>query len=230
MRRVLFKVSGEMLAGEAQSGLDPTTLARLAAECVALRDEGVELALVVGGGNLFRGIAGAASGMDRSRADQMGMLATTINALALADALRRAGGRARVLSAFELPRMVELFNAEAARAYLADGEILIFSGGTGNPYFTTDSAAALRAAEIGAGLLLKGTKVDGVYSADPLKHPEAERFNHLSYQDCLSRQLRVMDQAAFSLCAESGVQIRVFQMAPGQLRRAVEGEIGTLIG
>lgn len=208
--RVLIKLSGEALMGNREYGLDPAMLAEVAGDLIATRQEiGAELALVVGGGNIFRGMAGAAKGMNRSTADQMGMLATVINALALQDALITAGATVLVQSALAMPQVAAGFNRQTAMAALASGQMVIFAGGTGNPFFTTDTAAALRAAEIQADLLLKATKVDGIYDADPKKIANAKRFDRLSYDEALRRDLKVMDATAFTLCREVSLPIMV---------------------
>lgn len=229
--RILLKISGEAL-GKGDSALDPATLDRVASEIAEARKAGAELALVVGGGNIFRGLQGSASGMkSRCRADQMGMLATVINALALQDALEKQGVPVTVMSGLEVPRAVETFTEREARRRLSQGEVLIFAGGTGNPFFTTDTAAALRAAEIGADRLCKATKVDGIYDADPVKHPEARRFETITCEECLERHLAVMDQTAFSLCRENHIGIVVCALhEPGNIVRVARGEsVGTLV-
>ncbi len=230
-RRVLLKLSGEALQGGQGSGIDPQVLARVAGELAQVRRSGVELGVVLGGGNIFRGVAGAAQGMDRATADQMGMLATVINGLALRDALTRAGVEARLMSAVEVGGAVERFARERALRHLEKGRVVIFAGGTGNPFFTTDTAAALRALEIGAQCLLKGTQVDGVYDRDPRKDPAARRFPRISYQEVLERGLRVMDGAAVALAQEGRLPVVVFDMhREGNILRVVKGEeIGTLV-
>jgi len=227
-KRVLLKVSGE---GLGESGFDAAAVRALASEIAALAASGVETAVVVGAGNLVRGRDLPADLVDRTTADAAGMLATTANALVLADALRGARARARVLTAVAMPEVAEAFTAERARALLADGEVVLLAGGTGRPYFTTDTAAALRALEVGAGVLLKATTVDGVYDRDPRKHPSAKRFVRLSFDEALERRLGVMDLTAFTLCRENGLPVVVFALAPGALRRAAAGEpVGTRIG
>lgn len=229
--RVLLKLSGEALMGEGPQGIRREVLERIAGELKAVGDSGVQLAVVVGGGNIFRGVAPAAAGMDRVRADYMGMLATVINALALEDALRRQGAGVRVQSAIELRSMVEPYARERALRHLQKGRILIFAGGTGNPFFTTDTAASLRALEIDAEILLKATRVDGVYSKDPLQHADARRYEALTYDQALEQRLGVMDAAAIALCRERGLPIRVFDIGkPGSALRIVLGENeGTLV-
>ncbi len=229
--RILYKISGEAL-GQGQNALDPATLTQVAAELVEAHNVGAEIAVVVGGGNIFRGLKGSASGMkSRCRADQMGMLATVINALALQDAIEKQGAAVTVMSGLEVPKAVEPFSERNARKLLSQGEILVFAGGTGNPFFTTDTAAALRAAEIGADRLCKATKVDGIYDADPVKHPEAHKFDHLTCEECLERQLAVMDQTAFSLCRENNIGIVVCALhEAGNIVRVAKGEsVGTLV-
>ncbi|ADH85672.1 UMP kinase [Desulfurivibrio alkaliphilus] len=230
-RRVLLKLSGEALMGDQSHGIKPEVLDYLAGEIRAVTAAGVETGLVVGAGNIFRGMAGSASGMDRSTADNMGMLATVINALALHDALERHGVAARVLSALAMPTVCEPFSRQKAFHHLAKGRVVIFAAGTGNPYFTTDTAAMLRALEIRADLVCKATRVDGVYDQDPLRNPNAVRFDHLSFQEVLSRQLKVMDSAAISLAMDNAMPIMVFDMmVAGNMRQAVSGkQVGTLI-
>jgi uridylate kinase len=231
-RRVLLKLSGEALAGPAGHGVDPTVLSRFAREIGEARALGAEIGTIIGGGNFIRGATAAASGMDRTAADQMGMLATVMNAMALRDALEAEGVATRVLSALLVQGVVEPYIHRRAMKHLESGEVVIFAGGTGNPYFSTDTAAALRALEVQAAVLLKATKVDGVYDDDPAKNPAARRFETLSHMECLSRRLKVMDATAFSLCMENGLPILVFDATrPGNIRRAVGGEpIGTLVG
>ncbi len=229
-RRVLLKLSGEALQGDQDHGIDPETLGGVAEELMAVCAAGVQVAVVVGGGNMFRGLAGAASGMDRSRADSMGMLATVINCLALEDALLQRGQPARVLTA--LPAgTATLFSSREARARLDAGEVVLLAGGTGNPYFTTDTAAALRGLEVGASVLMKGTKVDGVYDKDPMVHDDAKRFDVISYTEVLDRQLQVMDLTAITLCRENDLPLLVFDMTrPGNIERVIKGElVGTRV-
>jgi uridylate kinase len=231
-RRVVLKLSGEAFAdAELGYGIDPTTVDRIAAEIAAVQAEGYEIAIVVGGGNIFRGLSAAAKDMDRANADYMGMLATVINALALRDALERAGAECRVQTAIVIQEVAEPYIRLRAIRHLEKGRIVIFAAGTGNPFFTTDTTAALRAAEIGADAVLKATKVDGIYTADPLIHPEAELLEELSYMHAISEQLGVMDTTAVTMCMENDLPIRVFNMTtPGNVAMAVRGEsIGTLV-
>jgi uridylate kinase len=231
MRRVLIKLSGEALAGERGHGLDEQVLAFVGRQLVPLRERGVQLGIVVGGGNFMRGVSSAASGVDRVRADHAGMLATVINALMLADALSRAGLPATVFSAVAMSTVAETFTTRAADARLCAGDICIFGGGTGHPFFSTDTAAALRAAEIGADLLIKATQVDGVYSADPKKDPDAQRFSRISFDEVLARRLGVMDMTAFSLCRERKLPVVVLAFDEVDvLRRLLDGEdVGTWV-
>ena len=230
-RRVLLKLSGEALMGDEDYGIDPKVITRLAREVMEAQQAGAEIALVIGGGNIFRGAGLAAGGMDRVTGDQMGMLATVINALAMQDALEKLGGKVRVMSALKINDVCEDYIRRRAIRHLEKGRIAIFAAGTGNPFFTTDSGAALRAIEIGADLLLKATKVDGVYDADPAKNPDATRFDTLTYDEALNRDLQVMDTAAFALARDSDLPLRIFDMGqPGQLLRILQGErIGTLV-
>jgi uridylate kinase len=226
-RRILLKLSGEALAGEQGYGIDPAVLERIAEEVRTVLAHGVGIAIVIGGGNIFRGLQASASGMDRASADYMGMLATVINGLALQNTLEKAGLMTRCQSAIDMPAVAEPYIRRRAIRHLEKGRIVIFAAGTGNPFFTTDTAAALRAVEIGAEVILKATKVDGVYSADPLQDPSAVRFDHLSYIEVLNRGLRVMDTTAISLCMENKLPIVVFNLnRPGNLHRVVMGEIG----
>ena len=230
-RRVLLKLSGEALMGDEDYGIDPKVLNRLAREVIEAREAGAEVALVIGGGNIFRGAGLAAGGMDRVTGDQMGMLATVINALAMQDALERLGAYARTMSALKINEVAEDYIRRRAIRHLEKGRIAIFAAGTGNPFFTTDSGAALRAIEIGADLLLKATKVDGVYDKDPKKHADATRYESLSYDDVIARDLQVMDTAAFALARDSDLPLRIFDMSqPGVLLQILRGEsIGTLV-
>ena len=229
-RRVLLKLSGEALEGDQGYGIDPLTLGGVADEIIEVCREGVQLAIVVGGGNMFRGLAGAASGMDRSSADSMGMLATVINCLALEDALLQRGQPARVLTALPAGTATP-FSSREAVARLEAGEVVLLAGGTGNPYFTTDTAAALRGLEVGASVLMKATKVDGVYDKDPAVHADATRFEVISYTEVLSRQLKVMDLTAITLCRENSLPLVVFNMTtPGNIKRVIQGEkVGTRV-
>ncbi|HCH61701.1 MAG TPA: UMP kinase [Deltaproteobacteria bacterium] len=228
-RRVLLKMSGEMLAGPGASGIDPATIQRFAREIGDVRAMGVEICVVVGGGNIFRGLAGASRGMDRAHADYMGMLATVINCLALQDALEQHGVYTRVMTAIAMDQIAEPYIRRRAVRHMEKGRVVLFAAGTGNPYFSTDTAAALRAAEIHAEIILKATKVDGVYDRDPEKHPDAKRFESLSYLEVLNRGLRVMDATAVSLCMDNDLPIVVFDLnVPGNVARVVCGEpIGT---
>src|SRR6185295_6596730 len=201
-KRILLKLSGEALMGAGGFGIDPATLERIASEVAEVRALGVEMAIVIGGGNIFRGLAASAHGMDRASADYMGMLATVMNSLALQDALERSNVNTRVLSAIEMQELCEPYIRRRAMRHLEKGRVVIFAAGTGNPYFTTDTAASLRAMEIHADVLMKATKVDGVYDKDPLKHPEAKKFHRLSYLEVLQRNLKVMDSTATALCRD----------------------------
>ena len=224
-KRVLLKVSGEALMGRREFGLDTDTLARIAADVTDVVAMGVEVCLVIGGGNIFRGISGAAGGMDRAQADYMGMLATIMNALGMQSVLERRGVPTRVQSAIPMSTVCEPYIRRRAERHMEKGRVVIFAAGTGNPFFTTDTAAALRAAEMNCDLLLKGTQVDGVYSADPRKDPAAVRFDKLTYLDVLSKDLAVMDAAAISLARENGLPIIVFNMhAPGSFAAVLRGE------
>ena len=230
-RRILLKLSGEALMGDEDYGIDPKVLTRIAREVIEAREAGAEVALVIGGGNIFRGAGLAASGMDRVTGDHMGMLATVINALAMQDALEKLGAKCRVMSAIKINDVCEDYIRRRAVRHLEKGRITIFAAGTGNPFFTTDSGAALRAIEIGADLLLKATKVDGVYDRDPKKHADARRYDTLTYDEVIARDLQVMDTAAFALCRDAGLPLRIFDMAqPGVLLRILRGEpLGTLV-
>ena len=212
VKRVLLKLSGEVLMGEQQFGIDPGTVAELAKEVKAAKDGGLEICLVIGGGNIFRGMAGAAAGMDRAQADYMGMLATVMNALAMQNAIESLGGHARVLSAIPMTTVAEPYIRRRAMRHMEKGRIVIFAAGTGNPFFTTDTAAALRAAEMGCDALLKGTQVDGVYTADPKKDKSATRYDTLSYHEVLARDLKVMDASAIALMRDNGIPIVVFSI------------------
>jgi uridylate kinase len=229
-QRVLLKLSGEMLGGQS-GGIDLEALEHFAREIRSVKDLGVQTSVIIGGGNIFRGISGAAAGMDRSGADSMGMLATVINALALQDAMERIGCMTRVMSALQMPQVCEPYIRRRALRHMEKGRAVIFAGGTGNPYFSTDTAAALRAAEIHADVILKATKVDGIYDKDPMKHPDAVKFDRLSYMDVLGRSLKVMDSTAISLCMDNELPIHVFRFGePGALARVVCGEsVGTVV-
>ena len=230
-RRILLKLSGEALMGDDAYGINPAMLASIVAEIKAVTDLGVEIGVVIGGGNIFRGLAGTATGMDRATADYMGMLATVMNAMALSDAMRQAGINARVQSALNIEQVVEPYIRGKAIRYLEEGKVVIFGAGTGNPFFTTDTAAALRGSEIGAEIVLKATKVDGIYTADPKKDATATRFNRISFDDAINRNLAVMDATAFALCRDQKLPINVFSIfKPGALKRVVMGEDeGTLV-
>ena len=230
-RRVLLKLSGEALMGPGSFGIDAEVVRVLSDELAAVHGLGVELALVVGGGNIFRGVQAASAGMDRVSGDHMGMLATLINSLALQDQLEKRGIQTRVLSALEIRQVAEPFIRRRALRHLEKGRIIILAAGTGNPYFTTDSAAALRGLELKVEVLLKATRVDGVYSADPAKNPKATRFDRLTYQEVLERGLKVMDAAAISLCMENKLPIVVFDIRrEGNIRRVITGEpIGSVV-
>ena len=231
-KRVLLKLSGEALMGEQQFGVDPGVAARIAEDIRGIQKLGVETAIVIGGGNIFRGLAASARGMDRATADYMGMLATVINGLALQDALEQAGVLTRVVTAIEMRAVAEPFIRRRAIRHLEKGRVVIFAAGTGNPYFTTDTAAALRAMEIKADVILKGTKVDGIYTADPMLDKTATKYDSISYLQVLERQLRVMDATAISLCMDNRLPIVVFNMrAAGSIRQVVMGEpVGTTVG
>ena len=230
-RRILLKLSGEALAGDRGFGIDPQVIADIAAEIREVVELGVQVAVVIGGGNIFRGMAAAASGMDLAGADYMGMLATIMNSLALQDALEQIGVMTRVQTAIEMREVAEPYIRRRAVRHLEKGRVVILGGGTGNPYFTTDTAASLRAMEIGAEVILKATKVDGVYSADPCKDQTAVKFHELSYLDVLKKGLKVMDATATSLCMDNDLPIVVFQLSRrGNIKRAVLGEdIGTIV-
>jgi len=224
-RRVLLKLSGEALMGDHDFGTDPKTVDAIAGEIVAVQSEGLELAIVVGGGNIYRGISAAAEGMDRATADYAGMLATVLNALALQDALERRGADTRVLSALEVSEVAEPYIRRRAMRHLEKGRVVIFAAGTGNPYFSTDTTAALRAMEIKAKVILKATKVDGIYDADPVKVPDAKFFSEISYLEVLTQGLGVMDTTAISLCMDNKVPIVVFNMrTKGNIKRVIMGE------
>lgn len=226
-KRILLKISGEALMGEQAYGIDVDVARNVAEEVRAIHRLGVEIAIVVGGGNIFRGVSKSAGNMDRSSADYIGMLATMMNAVVLQDALEKAGVYTRAMSAIEIPQLAEPFIRRRAVRHIEKGRVVIFAAGTGNPYFTTDSAAALRALEIKADVILKATKVDGIYSADPMLHPDAKMFDTISYQQVLEQQLKVMDASAISLCMDNGLPIMVFNMRkPGNILRVVCGEPG----
>ena len=230
-KRALLKLSGEALMGEQQFGVDPAVATRIALDVESIQTLGVETAIVIGGGNIFRGVAASARGMDRATADYMGMLATVINALALQDALEQHGVVTRVVTAIEMRAVAEPFIRRRAIRHLEKGRVVIFAAGTGSPYFTTDTAAALRAMEIKADVILKGTKVDGIYTADPMVDPQATKYSQISYLQVLERQLKVMDATAISLCMDNRLPIIIFNLkTPGNLRRTVMGEpIGSIV-
>jgi len=230
-QRVLLKIGGEALAGDSGYGIDDAVLSRVALEVKEVRDLGCEVALVLGGGNIFRGIAASAKGMERATADYMGMLATLINSLAMQEALERLGAQTRVMSALTVAQVAEPYIRRRATRHLEKGRIVIFAAGTGNPYFTTDTAASLRAMEIGAQVICKGTKVDGVYDADPMQVTGANRYQSLTYIEVLQQNLKVMDSTAISLCMDNNLPILVFSLLePGNIKRVVLGEsVGTLV-
>jgi len=231
-QRILLKLSGEALMGDDESGIDTGILARIAGEILELRQLGVEVGLVIGGGNLFRGAGLAKAGMDRVTADHMGMLATVMNSLAMQDTLERVGVFTRVMSAIRINQVCEDYIRRRAVRHLEKGRVVIFAAGTGNPYFTTDTAAALRAAEIQAQVILKATKVDGVYDRDPAKDAGAKMFKKISYTEALAKNLKVMDAAAISLCRENEIPIRVFNIArKGNIKAVISGKsVGTIVG
>jgi len=229
--RVLLKLSGEALMGDQQFGIDPAVATQIANEIAEIQSLGIQTAIVIGGGNLFRGLAASAKGMDRATADYMGMLATVINGLALQDALEHVGVQTRVVTAIEMRAVAEPFIRRRAVRHLEKGRVVVFAAGTGNPYFTTDTAAALRAMEMRAEVILKGTQVDGVYTADPKTTPTAQRYEAISYLEVLDKQLKVMDATAISLCMDNKLPIIVFKLRePGNLRRVIMGEpVGTVV-
>jgi len=229
--RVLLKLSGESLAGEQGYGIDPKTITTIAREIREVVDQGVQLSLVIGGGNIFRGLAASSKGMDRASADYMGMLATMINSLAMQDALEKAGVETRVQSAIDMQEVAEPYIRRRAMRHLEKGRVVIFGAGTGNPYFTTDTAASLRAMEINAQVILKGTKVDGVYTADPKKDSTATKFSKLTYIDVLNMGLQVMDATATSLCMDNKLPIIIFDLTTeGNIKKVINGEeIGTIV-
>ncbi|MEB3359320.1 MAG: UMP kinase [Synechococcales bacterium] len=231
-RRVLLKLSGEALMGQLEYGIDPDVVEKIAQEISEVVATGVEIAIVVGGGNIFRGIKGAASGMDRATADYIGMISTVMNAMTLQDALERIGVPTRVQTAIEMKEVAEPYIRRRAIRHLEKGRIVIFGAGSGNPFFTTDTTAALRAAEINADVVFKATKVDGIYDSDPKTNPKARRYQSLTYGHVLTHDLRVMDSTAIALCKDNNIPIIVFDLSvPGNIRRAVMGEaIGTIVG
>ncbi len=230
-KRILLKLSGEALQVRRKYGIDPRVVTVVAEEIKDIKELGLEIAIVVGGGNIFRGVVAGARWLERSTADYMGMLATGINALALQGALEKVGVDTRVQSAIEMRDLAEPYIRRRAMRHLEKGRIVIFSGGTGSPYFTTDTAAALRAVEVGAEVILKATKVDGVYSADPLLHPQAKKYNRLKYMEAIRKRLKIMDSTALSLCMDNNLPIIIFNIGrKGNIKRAVQGEtIGTVV-
>jgi len=230
-KRVLLKLSGEVLMGTSAFGIDTDTIRRIAGELIKVKRSGVDLAVVIGGGNIFRGMSGTASGMDRASADYMGMLATVMNGIALQDAIEQQGEVVRVISALHIREVAEPYIRRRAVRHLEKGRILVFAAGTGNPYFTTDTAASLRAMEIQADAVLKGTKVDGVYTADPEQYADAQRYDTLTFSEALEKRLGVMDATAMSLCRDNNMPVIVFDVTrPGEMLRAVSGErVGTIV-
>lgn len=230
-KRILLKLSGEALAGETGHGIDPERLAEYVTQVVEITEMGVEVGIVIGGGNIFRGMAGAEEGFDRVRGDYMGMLATVINGLALQSAFEKAGGKASLFTAIPMEPVGMRYSKQKVRECLARGEVVIFTFGTGNPYFTTDTAASLRAVEMEADALLKGTRVDGVYNADPEKDPSAVKYDEVSFGKAIAQNLKIMDQTAFAMCLENKLPVIVFNMNEiGNLKRIIQGEsIGTLV-
>jgi uridylate kinase len=230
-KRILLKLSGEALMGEQTYGIDPAVATQIAKDIAEIQGMGVETAIVIGGGNIFRGVAASARGMDRATADYMGMLATVINALALQDALEQQNVVTRVVTAIEMRAVAEPFIRRRAIRHLEKGRVIVFGAGTGNPYFSTDTAAALRAMEIKADVIMKGTKVDGIFDADPMVKPDAVRFDRISYQQVLEQGLKVMDSTAISLCMDNRLPIVVFSLrTPGNIQRAITGEaVGSLV-
>ena len=230
-RRILLKLSGEALMGAGDYGIDPAVIGRIAREIHEYASQGVEIGLVIGGGNIFRGAGLAQAGMERVTGDHMGMLATVINSLAMQDALEKLGSYCRVMSALTINQVCEQYIRRRAVRHLEKGRVVVFAAGTGNPFFTTDSAASLRAIEIGAQILLKATKVDGVYSADPVTNPDAKRYDRVGYDEAIGRKLGVMDATALVLCRDHGMPLRVFDLhQPGNLGRVLTGEnVGTLV-
>jgi uridylate kinase len=230
-KRILLKLSGEALMGDDAFGINRATIERMVAEIAEVSRLGVEVAIVIGGGNIFRGVAGGSVGMDRATADYMGMLATVMNSLALADALNKTGVVARVMSAIAIDQVVEPYVRPKALQYLEEGKVVVFAAGTGNPFFTTDTAAALRGAEVGAEVVLKATKVDGVYTADPKKDPKAVRYTALTFDEAMAKNLQVMDATAFALCRDQKLPVKVFSIfKSGALRNVVlGGDEGTLV-
>lgn len=230
-RRILLKLSGEALMGRYDYGIDPEVLARIAGEIIELTRDGIEVAVVIGGGNIFRGAGLAGAGMDRVTGDHMGMLATVMNSLAMQDALERLGGHCRVMSAIRINQVCEDFIRRRAVRHLEKGRVVVFAGGTGNPFFTTDSAASLRAIEVNADVMIKATKVDGVYDADPVTHPDAVRYDRLTYDDAITQKLGVMDATALVLCRDYGMPLKIFNInTAGDLLAVTRGEaVGTTV-
>ncbi len=230
-KRILLKLSGEALMGDDAFGINRATIVRMVGEIAEVTRMGVQVAIVIGGGNIFRGVAGGSVGMDRATADYMGMLATVMNSLALADSMEKAGLVARVMSAIAIEQVVEPYVRPKALQYLEEGKVVVFAAGTGNPFFTTDTAAALRGAEIGAEIVLKATKVDGVYSADPRKDPNAKRYTSITFDEAMAKNLQVMDATAFALCRDQKLPVKVFSIIkPGALRDVILGnDEGTLV-
>jgi uridylate kinase len=229
--RILLKLSGESLSGTVNYGISDTVLNEYAKQVIDVLNKGCEVALVVGGGNIFRGLNGTESGFDRLKGDQMGMLATIINSLALESAISRLGAKAKVFTSIRMEPVGELYNRDRVLEAMKNNTVCILSGGTGNPFFTTDTAAALRAVEIGADVLLKGTRVDGVYTSDPEKEPDAEKFDKITFEEVINRRLKVMDSTAFTMCRENNMPLVVFDMnKPGNLNKLIDGEkIGTVV-
>jgi uridylate kinase len=230
-QRILLKISGEVLTGEGDYGIDPSVIQQIAQEIKEVKNLGVEIAIVIGGGNIFRGIAASSKGMDRASADYMGMLATVMNGLALQDALEKVNVQTRVQTAIEMREVAEPYIRRRAIRHLEKGRVVIFTGGTGNPYFTTDTTASLRAMEIGAEVILKATKVNGVYDSDPLLNKRAQKYDELTYLDVLKKQLKVMDATAISLCMDHQIPIIVFNLKKrGNIKRVVWGDkVGTIV-
>ncbi|MFA5817959.1 MAG: UMP kinase [Bacteroidales bacterium] len=229
--RILLKLSGEALSGEGNHGINDSVLEEYAKQVIEVVKKGCEVAIVIGGGNIFRGLSGTESGFDRVKGDQMGMLATVINSLALESAISRLGGKAKVFTSIRMEPVGELYDRDRVLEVIKNSTVCILSGGTGNPFFTTDTAAALRAVEIGADVLLKGTRVDGVYTSDPEKDPKAEKFERISFEEVINRRLKVMDSTAFTMCRENNMAVIVFDMnKSGNLNKLVDGDrIGTLV-
>ena len=229
--RILLKLSGESLAGTGTHGISDTVLSEYAKQVIDIVNKGCEVAIVIGGGNIFRGMSGSESGFDRLKGDQMGMLATVINSLAFECAVNRLGVRARVFTSIRMEPVGELYNRDRVVEAMKNNTVCVLSGGTGNPFFTTDTAAALRAVEIGAHVLLKGTRVDGIYTSDPEKDPAARKFDNISFEEVITRRLKVMDSTAFTLCRDNNMPLVVFDMnKPGNLAKLVDGEsIGTIV-